>query len=229
MAWGSGDEMRSLSGQVDLTHPTKDNRNYRYSGNPRVACRFCTHFTAPSDCDLLGSVRAVDVCDAFAPDPHPEPVDLDALDFSEGDKQMKTDRAGIAGSSPVLMPTMISPTVLSQFLDHGVSALRQWKGRFKPGSREHRMLEGLEHDFQGLKTKHCPSPVVNEAIESWRREYGPARRERHVARSTPLADAAIRAWRESYGRLEQHRSPTVNGATDDAAASIRAFRAGYKR
>ncbi len=218
MAWGSGDEMQSLSGQYDLTNPTRENLNYRYSSNPRVACRFCEHFTMPSDCDLLGNVRAVDVCDAFAPDAHPEPVDLDALDFSEGDNEMNmSDRPGIAGSKPIAMtPSTMSPALLSAFVDRSLRTLREWKEQCVPRSKPYMAIEEAEHAFTDLQRQYCPTP----AQEAWQRLY-----ERPApSGSSPSAERAIRSFQESY----EPRQRAAPGTEASVHRALQYFRHHYK-
>lgn len=47
---------------------TKEDVNYRYSGDPQRACGVCAHFIAPGACDrTLGLIRRVDVCNLFEP------------------------------------------------------------------------------------------------------------------------------------------------------------------
>jgi hypothetical protein len=206
MAWGSGGEMKSLSGQYDLTNPSTENLNYRHSNNPRVACRFCPHFTAPADCALLGLVRATDVCDAYSPDPHPEPLDLNALAIDEGERTMTSGE-------------------LAKFLDDGVRRLTTCE-HLLPNGTARRHVRKLKEDLLALKSRYCTtSPVAESAVAYWRQAYGPARREvreRSAPPSGPVGDAAIKAWRESYQPSERHRSPT--GGDDDASAAIAEFR-----
>lgn len=45
---------------------TKEEVNYRYSGDKFESCGNCVHFKFPGACDIIsGAIRAVDVCDKF--------------------------------------------------------------------------------------------------------------------------------------------------------------------
>lgn len=47
---------------------TKEEVNYRYSGEEDEMCGACTHFRPPGSCEMIaGLIRPVDVCNKFAP------------------------------------------------------------------------------------------------------------------------------------------------------------------
>lgn len=56
--------------EAELVTPTltKEETNYRYSGNPARSCGVCANYIPPGACAIvIGTIRSVDVCDAFEP------------------------------------------------------------------------------------------------------------------------------------------------------------------
>lgn len=61
---GSDDDDASGTGQGDQW--TKEEVNYRYSGDKEQNCGNCVHFKYPGACEIIsGLIRVVDVCDKF--------------------------------------------------------------------------------------------------------------------------------------------------------------------
>jgi hypothetical protein len=196
MAWGSGGEMKSLSGQYDLTNPSTENLNYRHSNNPRVACRFCPHFTAPADCALLGLVRATDVCDAYSPDPHPEPLDLNALAIDEGERTMTSGE-------------------LAKFLDDGVRRLTTCE-HLLPNGTARRHVRKLKEDLLALK----PATAPPARWPNQRSRIGAKRMARRGARCESAVRRRPVRWATRRSRRGANRISRRSGTEARPAATM---------